>query len=47
MTECVRLRERVMGTSHPYFISSSNILADWESDQMEESKSKDDTGALG
>ena len=27
MRECVRLQERVLGASHPHFISSSNALA--------------------
>ena len=29
MRKCVRLRERVLGTNHPHFISSSDALAEW------------------
>jgi hypothetical protein len=35
MRDCVRLRKRKLGANHPYFISSSNILATWEAEQAE------------
>ena len=39
MKERVRLRERVVGTSHPDFTSSSNALARWAAEQVDASAS--------
>ena len=30
MAECVKLRNRVLGTEHPYALSSAAVLADWQ-----------------
>lgn len=35
MRECVRLRQRILGTGHPNSVSSSNTLAKWEAEQGE------------
>ncbi|MCJ1251979.1 hypothetical protein MMC30_009217 [Trapelia coarctata] len=35
MKDCVRLRGRVLRTEHPYFVTSSAVLAAWEAERAE------------
>ncbi|OCK80636.1 hypothetical protein K432DRAFT_297220, partial [Lepidopterella palustris CBS 459.81] len=35
MSQCVRLRGHILGTSHPYYMSSSKALAGWEAEQVD------------
>jgi len=37
--ECVRLHQRILGLNHPNYISSLELLEEWETEQT-------DTGAL-
>jgi hypothetical protein len=34
MKRCVQLRAKVLGAHHPYTLSSSTVLMDWEAERL-------------
>jgi hypothetical protein len=41
MKQCVEVQVRILGSNHPYTLSSSTILLEWEAEKLEVSTSAD------